>query len=199
MNFGDTLLKIRKSKNISQEQLAKEIGVSRQTVSNWELNITIPNIDDLKKISEALHVSYDKLLNSNSGKLEEKNGHIKTSKLFIMVLRVIGILFLINLFVLGIIYTIWRINYERKNEVGSYRLVCYYTDESGWTYNIGYNKKRKIVDPWLEGHILEEDKDKQGKWVEDLNKFIFSKEITDAIELKEYIMDRYYEHGGRCE
>ena len=46
MNFGNILLKIRKEKNISQEQLAQKIGVTRQTVSNWELNITgnIPRI-----------------------------------------------------------------------------------------------------------------------------------------------------------
>ena len=35
MNFGDNLLKLRKSKNISQEQLAQKIGITRQTVSNW--------------------------------------------------------------------------------------------------------------------------------------------------------------------
>lgn len=32
MSFGDTLLKIRKKKNISQEQLAQKVGVTRQTV-----------------------------------------------------------------------------------------------------------------------------------------------------------------------
>lgn len=195
MSFGDTLLKIRKKKNISQEQLAQKVGVTRQTVSNWELNTTIPNIDDLKKISEALNISYDKLLNASSNKNEGKSENIKTSKLFIIVLKVMGIIFLINIFILGIIFIIWRINYEQKNEVGSYSLKCTF-NESSYSYNIAYNKKQKIINATIEGSVKEVDKGIE--WIDDLDKFVFSKEITDAFQLREYIMDKYEENGGKC-
>ena len=36
MNFGENLQKLRKEKNISQEQLAEELNVSRQTIGKWE-------------------------------------------------------------------------------------------------------------------------------------------------------------------
>ena len=39
MNLGDNLKKIRKENNLSQEQLAEKLGVSRQSVSKWESNL----------------------------------------------------------------------------------------------------------------------------------------------------------------
>ena len=43
MKFGDNLLKARKKKGLSQEELGEKIGVTRQTISNWELGETSPN------------------------------------------------------------------------------------------------------------------------------------------------------------
>ena len=76
MNFGNRLLKLRKQKSISQETLAEKIGITRQTVSNWEMNITTPNVIDLKKIADALQIDYTELLNdinSENDKDKEKN------------------------------------------------------------------------------------------------------------------------------
>ena len=44
MKFGDNLKQIRKSKNISQEELAERLGVSRQSVSKWETGENYPNL-----------------------------------------------------------------------------------------------------------------------------------------------------------
>lgn len=194
-SFGDKLLKIRKKKNISQEQLAQKIGVTRQTVSNWELNITLPNIDDLKKISKALDISYDKLLNTTPKIDEQKNEKIKTSKLFIIVLRVMGIIFIINIVILGIVLIISKLHYNKVNVVGSYSLECNY-NESSYRYNIEYNKKNKIVNTTIEGNIDENEQKIQ--WIKDLDKFIFSKEITNPSELKKYIYNEYEENNGHC-
>jgi len=62
MNFGKNLTIMRKSKNLSQEELAFIIGVSRQTLYTWEADITSPNVTMLKKISKALEVSIDELV-----------------------------------------------------------------------------------------------------------------------------------------
>ena len=40
MNFNDRLTDLRKRKSLSQEQLGYELGVSRQTVSKWELGVS---------------------------------------------------------------------------------------------------------------------------------------------------------------
>ena len=185
MNFGDNLLKLRKSKNISQEQLAQKIGITRQTVSNWELNITTPNIEDLKKIAKALDVSYDKLLRVKPK--QEKNTTLIT------ILKVLGILALINILILLIIFIIWKINYEKITPASSYSLTCNY-NENSYTYNVEYNKKDKIVKVTIEGYV----ENKEDNWIKELDKYIYSKEITDEFDLKEYIINKYEEHNGKC-
>ena len=62
MNFGKNLTMIRKQKNISQEELAFIVGVSRQTIYTWEANIATPNVVMLKKLSNGLDVSVDELV-----------------------------------------------------------------------------------------------------------------------------------------
>lgn len=62
MNFGKNLAMIRKHKNISQEELAFIVGVSRQTIYTWEADIATPNVVMLKKLSKALDVSIDELV-----------------------------------------------------------------------------------------------------------------------------------------
>ena len=54
MKLGDQLFKLRKEAKLSQEQLAFEIGVTRQTISNWELNETSPNPEQLKYFPNSL-------------------------------------------------------------------------------------------------------------------------------------------------
>ena len=62
MNFGENLQKLRKEKNISQEQLAEELQVSRQTVGKWENGVTYPETECLIQISNFFGVSIDFLL-----------------------------------------------------------------------------------------------------------------------------------------
>ena len=51
MTLGDKLSKLRKENNCTQEQLADVLGVSRQSVSKWESNITYPETDKLVRIT----------------------------------------------------------------------------------------------------------------------------------------------------
>lgn len=72
--MGENIFKFRKDKKLSQEQLAEMVGVSRQTISNWELNETVPDANQLLALSKSLGVSVDKLLNNEI--IEEVNGKI---------------------------------------------------------------------------------------------------------------------------
>ena len=65
MNLGENILKYRKKRGLSQEQLGEEVDVTRQTISNWELGETSPNSDQLKALSKALNVSIDELLDND--------------------------------------------------------------------------------------------------------------------------------------
>ncbi len=66
--FGDILKNLRTSHNLNQVQLAKELNVSKQTISNWENNNILPSIEMLVKISQFFSVSTDFLL-----ELDERN------------------------------------------------------------------------------------------------------------------------------
>lgn len=62
MSFGENLLKLRKGKNISQDELGGHLNVSRQTISKWELNETTPEMEKLILLAEYFNVSMDKLV-----------------------------------------------------------------------------------------------------------------------------------------
>ena len=53
--LGENILKLRKEANLSQETLGDIIGVTRQTISNWELEETAPNPEQLKFLSKAFN------------------------------------------------------------------------------------------------------------------------------------------------
>lgn len=70
MTTGQKIQALRKGRGLTQEQLAARLGVSRQAVSRWELDETLPDTQNLLPLKEALGVSIDMLLDSTQG-LEE--------------------------------------------------------------------------------------------------------------------------------
>lgn len=66
MNIGNKIQLYRKQHNLSQEDLAKKLNLSRQTVSQWETSQTIPSIDNLIRLSELFSVSVDELIKDES-------------------------------------------------------------------------------------------------------------------------------------
>lgn len=66
-SFGSNLSALRRCAGLSQEALADQLGVSRQAVSNWERNLSEPDIGTIMKISELLHVSVSDLMGSPTG------------------------------------------------------------------------------------------------------------------------------------
>lgn len=62
MNIADRIQSLRKSKGISQEQLADVVGVSRQAVSKWESEQTIPDLEKIVLMSEYFDVTTDYIL-----------------------------------------------------------------------------------------------------------------------------------------
>ncbi len=62
INFSTNIGTIRKSKKISQEELADLIGVSRQTIYKWEADICLLSLNKIEKLLEVLNVSIGKLL-----------------------------------------------------------------------------------------------------------------------------------------
>ena len=65
MEFNEKLLSLRKEKGMSQEKLAKSLNVTRQTISKWELNQTVPDMSKLVKIARLFEISLDEFTRGN--------------------------------------------------------------------------------------------------------------------------------------
>ena len=62
MNLGNNLFQARKRTGLSQEAVAEKLGVSRQTISKWETDETIPDIYQSKKLAKLYNLSLDELI-----------------------------------------------------------------------------------------------------------------------------------------
>lgn len=62
MNLGNNLFQARKKAGLSQESVAKKLGVSRQTISKWETDETIPDIYQSKKLAKLYNLTLDELI-----------------------------------------------------------------------------------------------------------------------------------------
>lgn len=61
MSLGNSLFTARKKNGLSQEEVAGKLGVSRQTISKWELDETLPDIRQAKRLSGLYHMTLDEL------------------------------------------------------------------------------------------------------------------------------------------
>lgn len=104
MELGNKILKLRKKQQLSQEKLGEKVGVTRQTISNWELNATVPDTKQLIAISKALLISIDELVDNDvqslleqkvsnvEDKIEKNNNLLKV--IFVLSLIIVGLIVL---------------------------------------------------------------------------------------------------------
>ena len=134
MDLGNKILKLRKEKGYSQEELAEKLDVTRQTISNWELGSTQPNPEQLKGLSKILNVSIDELLDNDiKGVIVEKVSN--TEKLAGIILI---ILYVVLMFVALITFMAFRKESTDSvdNNVASATLNCS-IEEQEYTITIG--------------------------------------------------------------
>lgn len=62
MNFGEQIKKLRNKENLTQQQIAEKIGVSRQAISNWENDKNLPDIEMIIFISQTFNITLDELI-----------------------------------------------------------------------------------------------------------------------------------------
>ncbi len=123
MKIGDKLKKARMDKNLTQEEVAEKIFVSRQSISNRENNKTYPDIGNVIALSDLYQISLDELLKGSDNfmeHLEESTDIVKSNKklMAIIVLALIAMIvmaifteflpekvFLVSIFTLAVILT----------------------------------------------------------------------------------------------
>ena len=99
MDLGKKILELRKKENLSQEQLAEKMNVTRQTISKWELNETTPDIKQAKELSKLFKISLDELTENDMTTLvmQKVSNTEKLAGLVLKVLKWLGIIFIIFL------------------------------------------------------------------------------------------------------
>ena len=106
MDLGKKIIAMRNEKNLSQEQLAEKLNVTRQTISNWENGKFYPDIDSLVNLSKFFNVSLDNLLSYDDKVLDylkDSTDIVKSNK-NILYAVLLNILLIIAFVIVGIIF-----------------------------------------------------------------------------------------------
>ena len=97
--IADKIKNARTIKKLTQEQVAEDLNVSRQTISNWENGVSVPNINTLILISEKFDIPVDEMLKSGDvvEKIDNNKTPFKKDRNYSIVFLTIGILGLISI------------------------------------------------------------------------------------------------------
>lgn len=201
MNLGDKLIELRKENKMSQEKFAEILGVTRQTISNWENYKNYPDISTIIKISDVFHISLDILLKGDTKMVSNMDKQIKDSKKYKSILVTLGIMFGIILILFGSYALHYhsvkkeleekfeialKNNNFKKNPEGYYSLK----EGNGITYGVSNQKMPSLFDFSLDFHVKDLYCDvtfENGKYIEatwsDYNDYIFTIYSKDDIVL----------------
>lgn len=178
MNVGARIKKHREKQNISQDELALKVFVSRQTISNWETNKSYPDIKSLTMLSNIFHVTLDDFI---KGDIEEMKKIVSKEK--IEKFNIMSYIFLVEMLILmfsayplftldgyiGVI--IWALffvitfvtaivieKFKKKNDIQTYKEIIAFMENKSLSYEevqqeIGKRNYQKILLTILTGLI----------------------------------------------
>ena len=112
MTVAEMIKKTRTEANMTQEEYGAKFGVSRQTVSSWENERSLPDLQMLIDICNTYHVSLDKLLNEDKEFVEKIDFYHKYQK----VMRFVGICLAAGMLIFALIFTNWKITEKNMNQ-----------------------------------------------------------------------------------
>ncbi|GAA0125239.1 hypothetical protein UT300019_11410 [Clostridium sp. CTA-19] len=132
MEFNEKLQRLRAQRNLTQEQLAKQLYVSRAAISKWESGKGYPNIESLKCISKLFSVSIDELLSGEElislAETENSSNMQKVYNMIGAVLDLMAIMFIIfPLYGKTIENYIYSVNLLSFTETTSINLAIYWS------------------------------------------------------------------------
>lgn len=141
MSLGNNILELRKKKGLTQEQLGEKVNVTRQTISNWELEETMPNPEQLKLLSNALDISIDELLDNDISNVlvTRVSNTEKLAGIIIKILKIIGISFII-LFIIDIVSLIIYISTGKITKIDAITNMTCTIDNKDYEIELGKDK-----------------------------------------------------------
>jgi len=118
LNIGEKITNLRKSKRITQEQFAEQLGVTRQTISKWELDQSTPDLNYISQLSELFGVTTDYLIKGKeevemepSEEQIAKSIHSRFNK---QMRKAAGLLFIMGGSVFAVVCTILELQMSEK-------------------------------------------------------------------------------------
>ena len=91
MKFNEKLIELRKQKGLSQDELGNALGVSRQTISKWELGQSYPDFQRLVLLSDYFGLSLDTLVKDINEDINSAKSTINAVAIILCVIGVIGL------------------------------------------------------------------------------------------------------------
>jgi len=178
MNVGARIKKYREKQNISQDELALKVFVSRQTISNWETNKSYPDIKSLTMLSNIFHVTLDDFI---KGDIEEMKRIVSKEKIekfnimsyiFLVEMLIvmfsayplftldgyIGVIIWALFFVITFVTAIVIEKFKKKNDIQTYKEIIVFMENKSLSYEevqqeIGKRNYQKILLAILTGLI----------------------------------------------
>lgn len=178
MNVGARIKKYREKQNISQDELALKVFVSRQTISNWETNKSYPDIKSLTMLSSIFHVTLDDFI---KGDIEEMKRIVSKEKIekfnimsyiFLVEMLIvmfsayplftldgyIGVIIWALFFVITFVTAIVIEKFKKKNDIQTYKEIIAFMENKSLSYEevqqeIGKRNYQKILLAILTGLI----------------------------------------------
>lgn len=138
MKFGDQLRSERNKRELTQEAVATELFVSRQTISSWETGRSYPDIDSLIALSNLYDISLDRLLKEDNGMVEDirRKAAMKESQLLL------GASSVVNLLLLGLV--LLKANGVSGFDIGDYSIILLVLIMFGNLFILMYAKTKLI-------------------------------------------------------
>jgi transcriptional regulator with XRE-family HTH domain len=178
MDIGSRIKKYREEQNISQEELALKIFVSRQTISNWETDKSYPDIKSLIMLSNIFNVSLDNFIKKDieemrkiidSKKVKEFNvmSYVFLVEMLVLIvsayplfklLDFIGFIIWISLYIISFGTASIIERFKKENNIQTYKEIIAFIDGKKLTYEetqqeIGKRMYQKIILAFVTGII----------------------------------------------
>ena len=178
MNVGEKIKTHREKQNISQDELALKVFVSRQTISNWETNKSYPDIKSLTMLSNIFHVTLDDFI---KGDMEEMKRIVSKEKIekfnimsyiFLVEMLIvmfsayplftldgyIGVIIWALFFVITFVTAIVIEKFKKNNDIQTYKEIIAFMENKSLSYEevqqeIGKRNYQKILLAILTGLI----------------------------------------------
>ena len=148
MKLSEKIVNLRKARNMSQEELAEKLGVSRQAVSRWEVGSALPDASNILQLSKLFGVSADYLLNDEykgdapapiKSKSTSSLAGTRIKKIIALCISGLGLL---GNFVIYVLSRFIKVSIPRKTYAGD--------DMYTWTFHDDYSYKYFIEEHGLE-------------------------------------------------